>query len=87
MRGSLLGRGLLGRSCPAACRAALLRLAGIKASSMSSSKMRSASALASRSHGSGVWYSWSSSFTVRFFTVPANTKAPSGFRTNRSGLF
>ena len=41
--------------------------------------------------GSRVWYSWSSSFTVRFFTVPANTKAPSGRRisgrSKRNELF
>ena len=30
--------------------------------------------------GSKVWYSWSSSFTVRLFTVPANTNVPSDCR-------
>ena len=32
--------------------------------------------------GSKVWYSWSSTLTVRFLTVPANTRVPSGCRTS-----
>src|SRR6185369_8062714 len=37
---------------------------------------------ASSASGRRVWYSWPSSVTVRFFTVPANTKSPSGPRSS-----